>query len=120
MSHIDPRRPVDVFAACTVDTPAGRIAIDGSGQSVAVSADSLATLRFALSAGLRGHDRPESLRRLGSALRIAGLSMSVRVGRREIASIGEGVSAGLLSLALALPGVRLRPIALVRAFVGNL
>lgn len=120
MSSNSSRRPVDLFAACTVDTPAGRISFDGSGESVAVSADSLATLRFALNTGLTGRARRESLRRLGDVLRFAGLSMSVRLGRREVATLGHGVSPGLTSRALALPGVRLRPFALLRALVGNL
>jgi hypothetical protein len=90
-------RPVDFFADCTVDTPAGRIGITGTGRTVVVSAD-----------------RPGTYRKL---LHDADITLRLQVKNVEIARMSPGVRGGLLSALFGLPGMQIQPIGLLRSFL---
>lgn len=113
-------RPVDVFADCTVDTPAGRIVVTGSGRTIALSATRTSTLRWLVNATPGGPGgRKAFLRRVRDGLEFGDLVLSVRTGRREIARIEPDRAGGLLSRWLGVSGVRLRPAKLLLALLSN-
>ena len=113
-------RPVAVFADCTVDTPAGRIDVTGSGRTIALSATSTSTFRWLVDATPGGPGgRKAFLRRVRDGLEVGDVVLSVRIGRREIARIEPDRAGGLLSRWLGAPGVRLRPAKLLLALLAN-
>jgi len=119
-SFLPGHRPVDVFADCTVDTPAGRIDVTGSGRTIALTASGTKTFRRLLMMSPAGRGRrAELLRRIRAGLALGDLTVSVRSGRREIARIEPRRGGGLLSPYVGLPGVRLRPAGLLMSFLTN-
>jgi hypothetical protein len=111
---------VDVFADCTVDTPAGRIDVTGSGRTIALTASGTRTFRRLLEVSPAGRGRREELlRRIRAGLALGDLTVSVRSGRREIARIEPRRGGGLLSRYFGLPGVRLRPAGLLLSLLTN-
>ena len=111
-------RPVDVFADCTVDTPAGRIGITGTGRNVVLSAARPGTYRKLLHAARFGRSqRSAPIRRLSDSLARADLTLSLHVKNLEIARMGPSMKGGLLSALFSLPGIQIRPIGLLRSFL---
>ena len=111
-------RPVDVFADCTVDTPAGRIDITGTGRTVVVSAAHPGTYRQLLHAAPFGRaQRSVPIRLLSDSLGYADLKLSLHVKNLEIARMSPGMKGGLLSALFGLPGMQIRPIGLLRSFL---
>lgn len=109
------RRSVDVFADVVVAAPAGRLSLQGSGRTLAISASRWSALHGTPFFPLRRSRRERRLilSRLGTALEGAGIELSLQIDGREIARMGEAGRAGLVARGLALPGVRLRPLRLV-------
>jgi len=113
-----PRRPVDVFADLIVNTPAGRIAVTGDGSGLEIAADRLGTIRKAARPMLGGRShRASRTPGLLSVLHASGVRVRVRVRSREIARTGDPARPGLLSRILGLPGVEVRPLALLTTLV---
>ncbi len=111
-------RPVDVFADCTVDTPAGRIGITGTGRTVVVSADRPGTYRKLLHAAPFGHSpRSAPIGQLRDSLNHADLTLRLQVKNVEIARMSPGIGGGLLSALFGLPGIQIQPIGLLRSFL---
>jgi hypothetical protein len=111
---------VDVFADCTVNTPAGRVDVTASGQTIALTASKASSFwRLMDTAQIGRARRGGLLRRVVAGLAIGDLTLSVRSGRREIARIEPGRRGGLLSRTLGLPGVRLRPAGLLLSLLTN-
>jgi hypothetical protein len=111
-------RPVDVFADCTVDTPAGRIGITGTGQTVVVSAARPGTYRQLLCTAPFGRaQRSGPIRLLRDSLGHADLELSLHVKNVEIGRMSPGMKDGLLSALFGLPGIQIRPVGLLRSFL---
>ena len=113
------RLPVDVYADMNVDTPAGRVAVTADGRTVTVTADRYGTFRQ-IGAPFLASDRPARSRALTTVrhlLDTTDTDLVFRVGTNEIGRIDRTPGSSILSRLLGLPGIRVRPIAFIRALL---
>lgn len=112
-------RQVDVVGSVDIDTPDGRLVIEGAGETVSVSAADAGTFR-SLTGPLLRLDRSARRRhiaQLNRGLAAAGLELTFHIDRREVARLGGGLGPGLAALGLAMPGLRVRWMRAMRAFL---
>ena len=112
------RLPVDVRGDVSVRTPAGIVSVAGRGETLRVT---VPRFRHALRAafGLPRAARGHHLTQLSRGLSVAGIELSFRIDRWEIARIGAGTGTGLVARGLSLPGVRFRVGALLAALLSR-
>lgn len=121
MADFWPHRPVDVLGAVLVETPAGRIAVEGHGRTIGLRVDSWSAVRRLAALVLR-RPRPErrlAFTRIARALTLFDVALTLQLGRREIARLEPGLHRGLSATVLALPGLAVSTTSLLRALVAR-
>ena len=110
--------PVDVFADLTADTPAGRVSVTGNGRMLHVSFDKNDTFWRVAETFLaaRRPERRSQLELVRDVFAATDTEVIFRVESREVARIPRNQRDRLFSRLLGLPGIRVRLIALFRAF----
>lgn len=121
MSESWSHRPVDVLGAVLVETPAGRIAVEGHGRTIGLRVESWSAVRRLAALVLRRPrpDRRLAFTRIARALIRFDVALTLQLGRREIARLEPGLHPGLSATALALPGLTVSMTSLLRALVAR-
>jgi hypothetical protein len=93
-----------------LDSPDGRLVLEGIGDTVRISSMSLGAMRSVADPLLRVKRavRRQNFEQLSRGLAAAGVELAFYIDRREIARLGGRTGSGLVARGLATPGLRVR------------